>query len=69
MKAFVYVFRNSSPIRSRQEYGAQTVGNMLLMPDFVTENREAVARAVELFSRTNADFADCLIAKVVEAYG
>lgn len=47
----------------------QIVGNMLLVPGLVIENRDAVARAVELFSTTNADFADCLIAKVAEAYG
>lgn len=45
------------------------IGNMLLVPGLVLENREAVARAVELFSTTNADFADCLIAKVAEFYG
>lgn len=45
------------------------IGNMLLVPGFVLENREAVARAVDLFSTTNVDFADCLIAKVAEFYG
>lgn len=47
----------------------QIVRDMLLVPGLVIENRDAVARAVELFSRTNADFADCLIAKVAEGYG
>lgn len=45
------------------------IGNMLLVPGLVLENREAVSRAVDLFSTTNADFADCLIAKVAEFYG
>lgn len=45
------------------------VKNMLQVPSFIIENREAVSHAVDLFSTTNADFADCLIAKVAELNG
>lgn len=48
---------------------ADIIQNMLVIPGFVLENRDSVKKAVQLFSTTNADFPDCLIAKVAEAAG
>jgi predicted nucleic-acid-binding protein len=47
----------------------EIIQNMLVIPGFVLENRDAVKKAVDLYSSTSADFPDCLIAKVAEAAG
>lgn len=43
--------------------------NLLLIPGFMLENRDVVKKTVDLFATSNADFADCLIAKSAEFYG
>jgi predicted nucleic-acid-binding protein len=45
------------------------VRNLLLIPGFMLENREVLKKTVDLFATSNADFADCLIAKSAEFYG
>lgn len=48
---------------------ASIIRNMLLIQGFLLENREIVKKSVDLYSTSNADFADCLIAKTAEFYG
>ena len=52
-----------------RETVSSIIRNMLLIQGFLLESREVVKKTVDSYATSNADFADCLIAKTAEFYG